>query len=214
MANHRLNLNVGDKFGRLTIICCEGANSLGKYMYRCRCDCGNTLIVMGSNLNRGRIVSCGCKKRENARNSRGFHGHTKESIYNIWGGMLQRCGNAKLDGFKNYGGRGILVCEEWKNFKNFYSWAIKNGYEENKNLSIERIDVNGDYCPKNCKFIDKAKQCMNKQNTLWYKGENLKSACIRLGINYTTVHSRIRKGMDVEKAVETSLNKEDKNGSR
>ena len=201
MANHKLKIAPGDRFGLLSVVSEVGRDASGKCLFKCQCDCGNEKVVSSSDLKAGRIVSCGCRKSKAARDCRGYHGHTKEPIYAMWSGMIQRCTNAKQPGFSEYGGRGIKVCEEWRDFRSFYDWAMSSGYEDG--LSIERKDVNGDYCPENCTFIPWARQCMNKQNTILYKGEVLKHACNRLGLCYSSVYSRIKKlGWSVEDAVE------------
>lgn len=210
MANY--SLNQGDRFGKLVVLGEIDGRLNGHRAYRCLCDCGNTTIATVSDLLSGKRVSCGCKKRENAENRRKYpKGTTKSSLYYIWSGIIQRCENPNSPEYKSYGGRGIAVFDAWHEFQAFNDWAVSNGFS--KGLSIERIDVNGDYCPENCKFIPRTDQCLNRQNTLRYKGEVLKHACARLGISYQTVHSRIKKfGWSVEKAVETPLLKGSRNG--
>lgn len=206
------SINQGDRFGKLVVLSEIDGRLRGHRAYTCLCDCGNTTIAVGSDLRRGRRVSCGCRKRENGEAKRKYpKGTTKSSLYHIWSGIIQRCENPKSPEYKSYGGRGISVFESWHEFKVFNEWAVSNGYSQG--LTIERIDVDGDYCPDNCNFIPRKDQCLNKQNTLRYKGEVLKHACERLGISYQTVHSRIKKfGWSVEKAVETPLLKGSRNG--
>lgn len=128
------------------------------------------------------------------------------SLWYRWHGIKKRCLNENNERFHQYGGRGIEVCAEWlESFDNFAEWALSNGYEEH--LTLERIDVNGDYCPKNCKWIPRSEQAFNKRDTKWvyYKGERiqLKILCERLGVTYDTVHDRIyKRGWSVEDAVE------------
>ena len=129
------------------------------------------------------------------------------SLWYRWHGIKKRCLNPTDARYHQYGGRGIKVCDEWlASFDNFAEWALSHGYSEG--LTIERIDVNGDYCPENCKWITLQEQSFNKRDTIWvdYRGEHiqLKILCERLGVCYDTVHNRIRKmGWSVEKAVST-----------
>lgn len=205
MANRKLLILVGARYGRLTVLSEEGKDAYGKYLYKCICDCGKETIVLGTDLNTGKVVSCGCFKSEHAKNVRGFHGLADTKIYTIWSLMLQRCENKKSAAYKNYGGRGISVCPDWHKFRKFYNWAISQGYKDG--LSIERIDVNENYCPENCTFIEKAEQCFNKQNTIRYKGESLALVCRRLGLKYSSVYARINQlNWPIERAVETPFN--------
>ena len=165
---------VGKKFGKLTVIqkTQEKAKNNGEYKYKCRCECGKELIVRGSNLKCGNSKSCGCERIiTNAPLSKGYRKRNKR-LYNIYSCMKQRCYYDKSIEFKNYGGRGIIVCEEWKNdYTKFYNWAINNGYRDN--LSIDRIDINGNYEPSNCKWSTFQEQCYNKTTTRYitYNGE-------------------------------------------
>ena len=128
------------------------------------------------------------------------------SLWYRWHGIKKRCLNENNERYHQYGGRGIKICDEWlASFDNFAEWALANGYSEN--LTLERIDVNGDYCPENCKWITLREQAFNKRDTKWvdYKGEHiqLKILCERLGVTYDTVHDRIyKRGWSVEDAIE------------
>lgn len=103
------------------------------------------------------------KKRLDLTKRNTTHGMSDSRLYRIWAGMLNRCNNSKQGSYKNYGGRGISVCEEWKTFENFMNWALSNGFEEE--LTIDRIDVNGNYCAENCKWSDKYEQIANRRNS-------------------------------------------------
>lgn len=138
----------------------------GNWYVLCKCKCGNTHIARLNHLLTGGVQSCGCKTHEKGKTGIHYVWSKNPRINKIWNGILYRCYNSKKDTFKHYGGRGIKVCEEWlpKNngAENFYTWAINNGYKDN--LTIDRIDVNGNYCPKNCRWITMKEQATNKTN--------------------------------------------------
>lgn len=156
----------GKRYGKLTVIEFVEARNKRSF-WKVKCDCGNEKIVRGDTLKV--IVSCGCvKKEQDAINfnlkSKNNHGMTKHKAFSIWSAMMARCYNHNQKHYKDYGGRGIQVCEEWHDVKIFCKWADENGFE--KGLSIERKDVNGNYCPENCCWIPRARQARNKRNTV------------------------------------------------
>lgn len=152
----------GQKFGRLTVL--ERAENKNGYVrWKCRCDCGNEKIVMSYQLRKGGTQSCGCLQKERTAEAHKTHGLYHSRLHRTWTGMKARCFNPNLKAFPYYGGRGITVCEEWKNnFQAFYDWAMSNGYEEN--LTLDRIDNNDNYCPENCRWVTMAKQNANKRS--------------------------------------------------
>lgn len=155
------------KFGRLTVI--GRAETKNKHtMWRCVCDCGNEIIAEAYNLKCGHTGSCGCVQIERTAEANRTHGMRKTRLYRIWTDMKNRCYQQSYHGFKHYGGRGITVCKEWKNsFEAFRDWALSNGYADN--LTIDRIDVNGNYRPDNCKWATMADQNKNKRAENGYK---------------------------------------------
>ena len=151
----------GKRFGRLTAICPDNSrsNSHGKY-WICRCDCGAYCSVFRSNLVCGGTESCG---RGKCRNTRKTHGGSYERLYHVWADMRRRCISPQCSNYSSYGGRGITVCEEWKGKpKTFIEWALSNGYSDT--LTIDRINVNGNYEPSNCRWIPMSEQYKNKQS--------------------------------------------------
>lgn len=203
----------GMQFGRLTVLKRVekplGSKETGAF-WLCKCSCGHDIVVYGNKLRSGHTKSCGCYRRDTSIIVDTKHGMKNTRLYRVWKHMKARCLNPNDKRYKDYGGRGIQICDDWKNdFASFYKWAVSNGY--NNNLSIERIDVNGNYCPENCKWIKMAEQAWNKRNSykLTLNGE---THCISewaqiTGIPVTTLTARIKEnGWDVEKALTTPIN--------
>lgn len=174
----------------------------------CRCDCGNEIVLTKGSLIRVGRENCGCKKKKYPQK----HGMSHTKLHNVWISMNKRCSNPKDTEYKNYGGRGISVCDEWKGTNGasrFIEWALKNGYKES--LSIDRIDVDGNYEPSNCRWIPMNEQAFNKRNTIWVvlNGEriSLKKACDILNINYYTAYGRKQKGWSDEEVLSATDNR-------
>lgn len=206
----KLNLT-GEKFGRLTVIEEAGRAQNGSTLWKCRCDCGKRVITETRLLRSGNTKSCGCLKidkvRERTIKRNTTHGERHTRLYRIWAHMVWRCENPNCAMYEHYGGRGIRVCEEWRtSFESFSSWAKNNGY--NDTLSIDRIDVNGDYEPLNCRWISIVEQQGNKRNNhyLTFDGRTATIAeWSRItGIKAATIQMRIKKGWDAERALTES----------
>lgn len=162
----------------------------------CYCSCGNEVVARKGDILSGKTKSCGCLVPEMASQRLKTHGLTNTRIHNIWSAMKQRCYYTKSSHYQSYGAKGIKVCDEWKdNFMNFYNWAINNGYKDN--LSIDRIDVNGDYEPTNCRWATNEEQANNKTTNRYitYKGETktLSEWAKELGKNYSTLRTQTKK---------------------
>ena len=192
-------INAGDKFGKLTVLEFVRKDENYKEFYRCKCDCGNETICEKWNLLSGCVRSCGCLIGKKCK-----HGETKTRLFNIWSGMKERCSREKHHEYQNYGGRGITVCEEWiDDFLAFKDWAMANGYQEG--LTIDRIDVNGNYEPKNCRWVTKKEQNNNRRNnhTLTYNDQThtISQWSEITGIGKSTILERIKLGWSVEDAL-------------
>lgn len=189
----------GMKFNRLTVMCRVENSKTGQSRWKCKCDCGNESVVTGSRLTNGIIKSCGCLSREKLIERNYRHGLTKTRLYHTWCDMKDRCYNANKPKYKNYGFRGITVCDEWlHDFKAFYDWSIANGY--NDILTIDRIDVDKGYSPDNCRWADNKTQANNKTTNHYvkYKGKVLTVSELaeEVGLIYNTLIRRILNNPD------------------
>ena len=164
----RVNDLTGKRFGKLTVLCRSEENSkAGKARWVCLCDCGEKTVVTGGNLIQGKQVSCKCNRNEKSRNQKGkhiTHGESKSRLYPIWMSFKARCDNPNNTSYPNYGARGITYCEEWKKYENFAKWARESGYDDTVKrgkCTLDRIDVNGNYCPSNCRWVNQKIQGNN-----------------------------------------------------
>lgn len=195
----------GQRFGYLTVIKKAGKNKSDKILWLCKCDCGKLKIIQGASLKNGRTKSCGCLRKKGARRTHGFK-YTR--LYCIWQGIKKRCLNKNTSNYYIYGGRGIKICDEWKNdFKSFHDWAYANGYDESAkrgDCTIERIDVNGNYEPSNCRWATMKEQCRNTRSNklITYNNETrcLMDWSYIFNINYKTLLYRFKNGWIIEKA--------------
>lgn len=164
MANLRNDLT-GKRFGRITIL--GRAENYKRYVaYYCLCDCGNKFTALAQNIVQGKTKSCGCYnaecKQKRAWKINRTHGLSNTRLYRIWLNMKERCFNKNSKSYKNYGAKGIKVCTSWLDFSVFSAWAISSGYSDG--LTLDRIDVNKSYSPKNCRWADWITQNNNKTN--------------------------------------------------
>ena len=175
------------------------------------CDCGVERIIVGSNLRYGLTRSCGCYNREVIAEASRTHGLSKSFEYNTWSNMFDRCYNPKNKRFRDYGERGIAVCERWHIFENFYEDMGPKGHED---LTIERIDVNLGYSKENCEWATRLTQSRNKRRSIRisHNGETkvLKEWVDILGLPYNIIHARIKHGWSFEKAIDAPIRKVNK----
>lgn len=163
----RANL-IGQRFGKLIVVSEAGNDKQRHALWHCKCDCGNEVDVITSQLTGGKTQSCGCLGREHRTESRTKHHKSHTRLYNVWNGMRQRCNDPNHKSYSNYGGRGIKVCDEWSEYSVFEKWALENGYDVNAGYGVctlDRIDVNGNYFPNNCRWVDIPTQAKNKRNS-------------------------------------------------
>lgn len=196
----------GQVFGRLTVLRRSGASAAGHARWFCSCECGNTVYVLRPYLRTGETKSCGCLRSDRTREANTKHGLSYHSSYNTWVSMLDRCLNPKAAEYKNYGGRGITVCDRWLDVKNF----IADMGERPAGLSIERKDVNKGYCKDNCIWADAKTQARNMRSnrveTFRGKTATLIEHCEDVGIKYSTVCDRLNQsGWSLEKALTTPI---------
>ena len=202
----------GQRFGKLVVI--ERVyNGRKDAHWRCKCDCGKEVITSTGHLKDGHTKSCGCYSRSLLKETATKHGQYKTRLYNVWWSIYTRCYVKSSNRYKQYGDKGIIMCDEWKNdFMTFYNWSMENGYKEDidKNgrnqISIDRIDNNGNYETNNCRWVDRKTQANNKSINVKFliAGESLtaKQVAEKYNINYRTFMSRLYRGFTFEEAIQ------------
>lgn len=207
---------MGKKFNRLTVVEATDIKKDGKLHWKCKCDCGNEIIACGKLIRSGNTKSCGCLQKEKAKvhmsnylknNNPGLkHGLAGSRIYMCWQNMTRRCINPKSEAYKYYGARGIKVCDKWKTFEGFYE-DMKEGYKEN--LTIDRIDSNGNYQKSNCRWSTIAEQNDNRRSNHYieFQGKSMtvKQWAEYLGVPRTRINSRLIRGMEIEDCLNPNL---------
>lgn len=190
----------GQRFGRLFVIERVQSNRHRRSQWRCRCDCGNEVIVVGYSLSNGSTKSCGCYRSElvaekNRLNT--IHGGSGTRIYQTWANMLRRCNDPKCDSYPHYGGRGITVCDTWsKDFVVFKEWALSHGYQDD--LTIDRIDNDKGYCPENCRWTTSKEQNNNRSINILCEIDGVRKTLSQwaeyANLPKTDIYSRWRRG--------------------
>ena len=207
----------GLRFGKLTVIGrapdqisypkSKKGKAFKRRMWYCQCDCGSPVkIIRGSHLQYGKILSCGCFIREKIVEIKSTHKQSDSRLYGVWQNMKNRCYNRNVRSYTNYGGRGITVCDEWKDdFISFSEWAYANGYRsqaEYGECTLERKDVNGPYSPENCTFASEKEQANNRTSNKYveYQGTQytVSQLAQELGLNYATLWNRLNNGWTEE----------------
>jgi hypothetical protein len=206
---------IGKKFANLEVLNIDHIDKWNMAHYLCRCDCGKETIVGSNKLKSGHTRSCGCLKREAALKGsiaavavNATHRASHSHLYGVWKQMRARCYHKPTRFYDNYGGRGIRVCDEWRySFETFRDWAITHGYKDNVGLSIDRIDVNGNYEPFNCRWATRIEQQRNLRNNRLIE-INGETKCLSewagiYKIKITTIYGRLKDGWDIIQAVTT-----------
>lgn len=193
---------LGHQFGRLTVIEKSATKSKeGRAIWVCSCSCGNTVLVDTKSLTTQSTKSCGCYSKEVHKQIFTKHGESRSKLYFVWGDMKSRCADKKALPYKDYGGRGIFVCEEWmRSYESFRDWALNNGYRQG--LTLDRKDVDKGYCPENCRWVTMQVQCNNKRNNrfITYKNEThtISEWSKITGIGKEVIRYRLNAGWNVE----------------
>lgn len=198
----------GKRFGRWTVLK-RAENKGNTVMWECKCDCGNYGFIASHSLTSGNSKSCGCYHKEIAKKFSTTHGKSNTKLFGVWNGIIERTTNKNNKSYYNYGGRGITICDEWKDdFQAFYVWAINNGYKDG--LSIDRIDNDNGYYPENCRWVGDFEQANNKRNNhkIEFNGEihGIEEWARIIGISGSSLLSRLKNGWTLEQALTTKPN--------
>ena len=193
----------GNKYGRLTVLGFSHSKNRKSY-WLCRCTCGKEKVIYGNSLKSGDTTSCGCLGKEHRIESITKHGMKNTRLYRVWGNMLARCYIESSSRYYRYGARGITVCEEWRNdFTTFYEWAMANGYADD--LTIDRIDTNGNYEPSNCRWATRKEQMNNYSGNIYLEYNGVRKTVAEwaeeTGLNVGTIRSRLKRGWSAEKTL-------------
>lgn len=204
------NVIVGQRFGRLVVLCRSETVLKRSIMWLCQCDCGNESTVRGSSLLRGDTRSCGCLAKEMASRAHTVHGMRHDPLYTVWANMKNRCNNPKFQFYANYGGRGIRVCDEWqRSFEAFYFYAAQLPHFGEDGYSLDRILNDGNYEPGNVRYATATEQGRNKGNNhmLTHDGKtrSVTEWEVELSLPKNVLSKRLRAGWSVERALTTPV---------
>lgn len=191
----------GQRFGRLTVLERSVSNKHKQLRWRCRCECGNFCTPLGMTLRKGDTQSCGCLAKESIASVNYKHGKTRTSIYSIWRSMMQRCYDVNSQAYARYGARGITVCDAWHNFETFYA----DMGDKPARCSLERINNDASYSPKNVCWADSKQQANNRRSNvvLEFQGrrQTMQQWCDETGLKIGTVWARLNRGWSVDRAL-------------
>ena len=210
----KIDICTGMRFGRLSIVkeldVVVYASGGRSRKFLCMCDCGRESVVSLCNLRNGTTRSCGCYLRDILSKRNRTHGMRHHTLYSVWTNMITRCCNTNAVNFRNYGGRGIGICVEWKkSFAHFSDWALSHGWKEG--LQIDRINNNGHYEPQNCRFVTNSVNGRNRRNNrlLTFDGVTLCAAdwADRIGVEQHIIECRLRRGWSIERTLTQKVRK-------
>ena len=179
----------GNRYGMLVV-----TQYMGSGKWSCLCDCGRRSVVAGHHLKSGSTKSCGCRQRAVLGESTTRHGLRSHPLYRTWRGMRGRCNNPNHADYRYYGGRGIKVCERWGKFENF----LADMGERPEGCSLDRIDVNGNYEPSNCRWASNSEQRRNSRRSIFIDGKNLADLAEETGTKYGTLYNRYMRGQPLK----------------
>lgn len=199
----------GQRFGRLVVLA-RAENKGSKVQWLCKCDCGKLTITLGDSLRFGRTQSCGCRQREVARVLKTKYPNKNSRLYSIWCDMKARCYVITNPNYIHYGGRGIYICEEWReDYKAFESWSLEHGYKDD--FTIDRINNDGPYSTQNCHWVGRLIQANNKRNNILLEFSGKRKTIAQwardTGIPYDTLNNRIHLGWTDEEVLTTPVRK-------
>lgn len=217
MTTYNFDDLTGKKFGRL-LVNQRYIDKIKDFKYKtkwfCVCDCGNKIIVNSSNLKNGNTKSCGCLQKERTSAARKIHGMSNKRFYNIWSNIKLRCTNKNHSLYGRYGGRGITVCKEWRNFNNFYNDMYEsylkhcNDFGE-KETTIDRINNDLNYTKNNCKWSNKLEQENNKSTSRYVEYNDniytLSNLCRKYNVPYKLIHKRLTLGWTIDDAINVPM---------
>lgn len=203
--------HTGERYGYLTVIALtEERKPVSKNrIWLCRCDCGNYVKVPTSEFSKsGHTKSCGCKKLEMMTEAATKHGGHRDRLYTVWTGLRKRCNDVNDKDYAEYGGRGITVSEAFSTYERFRTWALENGYDPSAKVggcTIDRIDVNGNYSPENCRWVNAEVQQNNKRNNVFleFNGERKTISQWEHEKHYSKdlIRDRIERGWSIADAI-------------